>query len=284
MSENNETVKTTSQAVPKSGPRMLPLIVVAIVIMAAVGGIFMFNKFMKPDIDPDEVNVSISINYGNGTVEWYNVSTVNNSMTGVLSQAIDDNNFVVEQSIEGVLYIESLRGVRNNGTVNGLADTEDRWWRYSINGTLAPLTNQTFDSRNTLAPIKNGQTIAFAFMKSDGPSGIVDKSGISITVRIDYGNGTVAEEIVTTSNYTALGALEAMVGHGNLDMTDHGGLGILVNGINGVSTGSTVEGIEDTSNYYWFWYVNDDFAYVGASQYVLQDGDVMEWRFEESSW
>ena len=123
----------------------------------------------------------------------------------------------------------------------------------------------------------------FNFETAEGPSGAIEKTGISVTVKLNYGNGTVEQDTVITQNFTALGALEAFVGYEKLDITDYG-WGVLVDGINNVTTGSTVEGIDDTSNYYWMWYVNDDFAMVGASQYVLQDGDVMEWNFEESTW
>jgi hypothetical protein len=260
------------------------MLVVTIVIIAAVGGIFAYSEFLKPEIVPGSIDVTISIDYGNGTVEWHNVSTTNNSMTGVMTAALGAGNFQLGKSIEGVAYMEAVRGVRNNGTVGGVTDSLSRWWVYSLNGTVAPPTGMTFESRHSLAPVKNGQKIAFSFAASDGPSGIMDKAGITVTVKLDFGNGTIRQETVVTDNYTALGALEALVGHENLDMTDYGAWGILVDGIEGVSTGSTVEGIADTSNHYWFWYVNGDFAMVGASQYVLQDGDTMEWSFEESQW
>lgn len=284
MNQENTMPEPEKSTAPAKGPGLMPLIVVAIVIMAAVGGIFAYNEFLKPKIVPGQVNVILSIDYGNGTVEWHNVSTTNNSMTGVMTAALGNSNFQMGKSIEGVAYMENIGGVKNNGTVGGMTDSQSRWWVYSLNGTMAPLTGMTFESRHSLAPVKNQQTIAFIFAVSDGPSGIIDKVGISVTVKLDFGNGTTRQETVVTDNYTALGALEAMVGHENLDMTDYGTWGILVDGIEGVKTGSTVDGIADTSDYYWFWYVNDDFAMVGASQYVLQDGDVMEWTFEESAW
>ncbi|MCK5024151.1 MAG: DUF4430 domain-containing protein, partial [Thermoplasmata archaeon] len=205
------------------------------------------------------------------------------SVPGILAEAVGAGNLEDKRSIEGVLFFDNIRGVKNNGTVGGLADSSDRWWTYSINGTLAPMTNKTFESREILAPVRDGQDLEFVFALTEGPSGMIEKTGISITVKLNYGNGTVVSETVITDNYTAQGALEEMVGYENLDITDYS-WGVLVNGINNVSTGSSVEGIDDTSNYYWFWYVNDEFAMVGASQYVLQDGDVMEWSFEESSW
>jgi hypothetical protein len=107
---------------------------------------------------------------------------------------------------------------------------------------------------------------------------------VTVTLNIDYGNGSVDSSTITTVNYTALGILEEKVGIENLDMTHYEGLGWLVNGINGVENGATVPGIDDTSAYYWQYYVNDELGPVAAERYALCEGDVLEWRFEEIAW
>ncbi|MCK4756903.1 MAG: DUF4430 domain-containing protein [Thermoplasmata archaeon] len=104
------------------------------------------------------------------------------------------------------------------------------------------------------------------------------------TIKILHG-GTVAEtQTFTTGNNTPLGLLEEAVGYENIDMTYYEGMGYLVNKINGVGNGAEVAGIDDTSNYYWQYYVNDVLGPVSADRYALQDGDVLEWRFEEMIW
>ena len=132
--------------------------------------------------------------------------------------------------------------------------------------------------------IQDGQTVRLAFENSGVGSGIFTDTGISVTVKLDYGNGSVVAETVTTENFTALGCLEALVGYDNLELVDYGSFGILVNGINNITTGSTVDGLDDTSNHYWMWYINDGWATVGASAYVCQQDDVVEFKFEESAW
>jgi hypothetical protein len=112
----------------------------------------------------------------------------------------------------------------------------------------------------------------------------LDESEVTATIIIDFGNGTVDSKTVTTLNYTVLGLLEEKVGFWNLDMTHYEGLGWLVNGIDGVANGAAVPGIEDTGTYYWQYYVNDVLGPVSADRYALQDGDVLEWRFEEIVW
>ena len=48
--------------------------------------------------------------------------------------------------------------------------------------------------------------------------------------------------------------------------------------------GTLVEKIGDDENgtggKYWMYYVNGAFALVGADAYVVQEGDVVEWKFE----
>ena len=112
----------------------------------------------------------------------------------------------------------------------------------------------------------------------------LDEDFVTATVRVDYGNGTVSSEVVATGNYTALGMLEEVVGHENLDMTHYQGMGWLVNKINGIGNGDAVEGIDDTGNYYWQYYVNDELGPVAADRLALQGDDVLEWRFEEIIW
>ena len=33
---------------------------------------------------------------------------------------------------------------------------------------------------------------------------------------------------------------------------------------------------------YWLFYVNDDMASVGAADYEIEEGDVIEWKLEDS--
>lgn len=49
--------------------------------------------------------------------------------------------------------------------------------------------------------------------------------------------------------------------------------GKLVESINGVKNG--------TDNKYWILYINGTQSKVGASEYIIQKNDIIEWRFEE---
>ncbi len=263
----------------KPGLGLKPLIVVAVVIVVAIAGIFIMKELGKVEIDPNEVSATLTIDFGNGNIEEYTVTTVNNTLPGILSASIGEGGFTLDRSVEGVTFIRSVGSVENNITVEGISDTSSMWWVYSLNGTSAPITSKAFEAKDDIAIIRNGQIIELKFTAAEGPSGVFEQTGISIVVNIAFGNGTYLNQTIITDNYTALGALEEAVGYDSLDMQDFG-WGVFVNGIDGVSTGATVDGIDDTSSHYWLWYINDGYATVGAGQYVLQDGDVMDWKFE----
>lgn len=45
---------------------------------------------------------------------------------------------------------------------------------------------------------------------------------------------------------------------------------------------TSIEGFESgADDKYWVYYINGNSAVVGASDYVLQPGDVIQWKFEE---
>lgn len=54
------------------------------------------------------------------------------------------------------------------------------------------------------------------------------------------------------------------------------GMGFLVEKINGLAG-------DEEAGTYWTFYVNDEMSMVGVSDYVIQEGDVPEWRYEAAS-
>lgn len=53
-----------------------------------------------------------------------------------------------------------------------------------------------------------------------------------------------------------------------------------ITSINGIKEGTD----EGTDGRYWLYYVNGKFADVGCSKYVLNDNDLVEWKFEPDPW
>ena len=43
---------------------------------------------------------------------------------------------------------------------------------------------------------------------------------------------------------------------------------------------TTINGVEGNGPKYWLFYVNDEAATVGSSEYVTHDGETIEWRLE----
>lgn len=87
-------------------------------------------------------------------------------------------------------------------------------------------------------------------------------------------NGTshIVEIPNTTTLYDALSAL-ANTDDIQIHAVAYPGLGQFIDSING---------IKNTSDQYWVYYINEISASVGASGYTLQPNDVIEWKFERS--
>ncbi len=43
-----------------------------------------------------------------------------------------------------------------------------------------------------------------------------------------------------------------------------------------------INGIKNTNEEFWLFYINGELAPVGADKYITKDGDTIEWRFEKS--
>lgn len=50
--------------------------------------------------------------------------------------------------------------------------------------------------------------------------------------------------------------------------------GIYITSINGVESSTE-------TNEYWSYYINDELGEIGISSYILQDGDLITWRYEK---
>ncbi|MFH0951671.1 MAG: DUF4430 domain-containing protein [Patescibacteria group bacterium] len=80
-------------------------------------------------------------------------------------------------------------------------------------------------------------------------------------VPVDTDVMTLTRQVADTNNLT-------------LAVKDYGEMGKLVEGIGGTDN-DTVAGK------YWLYYVNGEYATVGASQQIVKEGDVISWRYGE---
>lgn len=93
---------------------------------------------------------------------------------------------------------------------------------------------------------------------------------LNVSMTINYGNGTsiTTNPLYLSFNATVLDALKAVA---TVNATYYADLqSFFVNAINGVWNNSTN---------YWLYKVNGQMASVGADQYILNNGDQVEWIY-----
>jgi hypothetical protein len=151
MSDVNDVQKAAPQAA-KSGPGIIPILIVAIVIFAAVGGIFAYNEFLKPE--PALVTATITIDYGNGTVLNKEIGSDNNTALGLLRTFVGAENV---QDSGG--FVTAVNGIQTVDDVPGLEGTEARYWMYYVNGEM-PMESAA------LKVIVDGDVVEFKFETS----------------------------------------------------------------------------------------------------------------------
>lgn len=126
--ENNNTGITSGPA-RTGGLGWMPIVVVAILIAAGVGGFIAYQEFLKPE--PVLVTATVSIDYGNGTVLTDEISCNNNTPLGLLITFVGEDNVV-----ESGGYVTAINGIQTVDDVPELAGTEDRFWLYYVNGDM----------------------------------------------------------------------------------------------------------------------------------------------------
>ena len=94
------------------------------------------------------------------------------------------------------------------------------------------------------------------------------------SVMFDYGNGNIVSyDLAPAAGENLFQATKDLAAKNNLqfDYKDYKGLGVLVTQIGNDKNGA--------GGRYWQYWVNDKLAPVGASDYVIRSGDVIEWKF-----
>ncbi len=127
------------------------MMIVAIVIIAAVGGILAYNEFLKPE--PALVTATVKIDFGNGTVISEEIGSDNNTALGLLRAYAGEDN--VDASEFG--FVNSIYGIGNGCAVPGLNDTDERWWMMYVNGAFATEGAGTYE-------VFDGDLVEFKFM------------------------------------------------------------------------------------------------------------------------
>ncbi|MBU1036780.1 DUF4430 domain-containing protein [Patescibacteria group bacterium] len=101
-------------------------------------------------------------------------------------------------------------------------------------------------------------------------------SDITISIKFDENNIREIQNLIISQDQTVLDLLTKVAEENDLAFKtqDYGDLGMLVTQI-----GDKVNG---QNNKYWQYYINGEFAAVGADQYKLTGKERIEWQFSES--
>ena len=95
--------------------------------------------------------------------------------------------------------------------------------------------------------------------------------GTTVTLRIDQPQ---TQQTNVAAGATVFTLMETMRANGQLSFHDRefgGSLGKFIDEINGV---------KNTPKYFWIYYINNEKAKVGVSNYILQPDDVITWKYE----
>ncbi len=108
---------------------------------------------------------------------------------------------------------------------------------------------------------------------------------VTATVVIDFGNGTILRfENLTMENATVYDfTLEAANQGGFSVNATHHEMGVFVDSIAGIEHGTYI-GIGDEESRWWQYYVNGELGPVAADKLMVNNSDVIEWRFEIPPW
>jgi len=119
-----------------------------------------------------------------------------------------------------------------------------------------------------------------ALSPSDGqPAASVSSAEIILTLRIDNGQGEIRNfgDLTQTTEATVFDLLQAVsaVAANNFSFTykDYGaGMGAFITGIDGRAN-------DPLGGQYWQYWVNGQYSKIGASNYHLKSGDLVEWKY-----
>lgn len=130
-----------------------------------------------------------------------------------------------------------------------------------------------FGQNQALAPTKS----FLPFDLNNNDSIPVKPEEIKVNLMFDFGTGEVKtfNQVSLAQGATIFDLLKKVTAENNIkfEYQDYGQkLGIFVKSINGVGDSSS-------GNKFWQYWVNNQYAQIGASGYQLKNGDLVEWKY-----
>lgn len=103
-----------------------------------------------------------------------------------------------------------------------------------------------------------------------------EQQGITVVTTINNGTSATSYKRTISTPQTAIQLLGDITKENRIELTTKEySFGVLVEGIGDIAN-------DPQEGYYWIYYVNDKSADVGASDYLVQDGDTIRWQYEKS--
>ncbi|MBU2575969.1 DUF4430 domain-containing protein, partial [Patescibacteria group bacterium] len=101
-----------------------------------------------------------------------------------------------------------------------------------------------------------------------------------VSVMIDTGNDLLGFSSIILEEEDSVSSVLLRLAEQNdaltIDVIDYGNLGVFINSINGNASGD--------DNKYWQYWVNNEYAQIAADQYILEEGDIILWKFTSSKY
>lgn len=134
-----------------------------------------------------------------------------------------------------------------------------------------------YGQKQVLAPTNSNTNIPVSANQNQNQAVKVDQDqNIKVSLMFDFGNGEIRtfNNFVVPKNATVFELLKLVTTQNNLQFTykDYGDMGALIESINNVANNAK------TNNFWHFW-VNNVYSDVGASLYLLKNGDIVEWKY-----
>ncbi|MFA6410719.1 MAG: DUF4430 domain-containing protein [Candidatus Buchananbacteria bacterium] len=103
---------------------------------------------------------------------------------------------------------------------------------------------------------------------------------IKVSLMLDFGDGKIQtfSDVVLPDQANVFDLLTKVTTEKSLEFKtkDYGSeLGVLVESINNIAN-------SDKTNRFWHYWVNNEYAEVGASKYGLKTGDIVEWKYVQN--
>lgn len=119
------------------------------------------------------------------------------------------------------------------------------------------------------------KAIAPGLNNDNQPSGVNQPINEKVSLMLDFGNGEIKTftDLDFTENQNVFDLLKQVTEKNNIELLykDYGGdLGVFIESIGGV---------KNNNDSWWQYWVNNKYSEIGASNYIIQLGDVIEFKF-----